>query len=103
VGVDSSVWSVASFSLQGLPYDQVLDRAEAFAKKGLDNFVGIGVEPEEVKKIFWNKFSLWGEDYSAGNPGWRKFADGYKIGVKYYFDLARDEYENSDCYADEEC
>jgi hypothetical protein len=103
VGVDSSVWAVASFSLQGLPYDQVLDRAEAFAKIGMDNFAGIGVEPTDVAKVLWKKFSLWGKDYSADDPGWKKFADGYKTGVKYYFQYAWKQYQDSDCYQDEEC
>jgi hypothetical protein len=67
------------------------------------SLVGIGVEPKDGAKILWNKFSLFGTDYSAGDPGWRKFADGCKTGVKSYFDRARRVYKNCACYADESC
>jgi hypothetical protein len=89
VGVDSSVWSVAAFTLEGLPYAEVLKQAEDFAKKAAENFSGIGVEPKDVAKALWKKFSLFGSEYMGDDPSWRKFSDGYNAGVKYYFDKAR--------------
>jgi hypothetical protein len=89
VGVDSSVWSVAAFTLEGLPYAEVLKQAEEFAKKAADNLNGIGVEPKEVAQVLWKKFSLFGSEYMKDDPSWRKFSDGYAAGVKYYFDRAR--------------
>jgi hypothetical protein len=89
VGVDSSVWSVAAFTLEGLPYAEVLKQAEEFAKKAAENFSGIGVEPKEVAKALWKKFSLFGSEYMGDDPSFRKFSDGYNAGVKYYFDRAR--------------
>ena len=89
VGVDSSVWSVAAFTFEGLPYAEVLKQAEEFAKKAADNLNGIGVEPKEVAQVLWKKFSLFGSEYMKDDPSWRKFSDGYAAGVKYYFDKAR--------------
>jgi Mg-chelatase subunit ChlD len=89
VGVDSSVWSVAAFTLEGLPYAEVLNEAEAFAHEVAENFNGIGVEPKEVAEVMWKKFSLIGSEYIKGDASYRKFSDGYNAGVKLYFDRAR--------------
>ena len=89
VGVDASVWSVSAFSLEGLPYEDVLAEAEKFAAGIAENFNGIGVEPKEVAKELWKRFNLLGAEYMEGGESHRKFASGYADGVKYYFDRAR--------------
>jgi len=89
VGVDASVWSVSAFSLEGLPYEDVLAQAEKFAGGIAENFNGIGVEPKEVAKELWKRFNLFGSEYMEGGESHRKFASGYADGVKYYFDHAR--------------
>ncbi|HLP00753.1 MAG TPA: hypothetical protein VK163_01920, partial [Opitutaceae bacterium] len=89
VGVESSIWSVSAFSLEGLPYEDVLAQAEAFALKTAENFNGIGVEPKEVAKELWKRFNLLGSEYMEGGESYRKFSDGYAAGVAYYFKRAR--------------
>ncbi len=88
VGVDASVWSVSAFSLEGLPYEEVLKQAEEFAGGIAENFNGIGVEPKEVAKEFWKRFNLFGSEYMEGGESHRKFASGYADGVALYFKRA---------------
>jgi len=88
-GVDASVWSVSAFSLEGLPYEDVLAQAEKFAGGIAENFNGIGVEPKEVAKELWKRFNLFGSEYMEGGESHRKFASGYADGVAYYFKRAR--------------
>ncbi len=89
VGVESSIWSVSAFSLEGLPYADVLAQAEKFAGGIAANFNGIGVDPKEVAKELWKRFNLFGSDYIEGGESFRKFSDGYAAGVAYYFKCAR--------------
>ncbi len=89
VGVDASVWSVSAFSLEGLPYEDVLAEAEKFAAGIAENFNGIGVEPKEVAKELWKRFNLFGSEYMEGGESHRKFASGYSDGVALYFKRAR--------------
>lgn len=89
VGVDASVWSVSAFSLEGLPYEDVLAQAEKFAGGIAENFNGIGVEPKEVAKELWKRFDLFGSEYMEGGESHRKFASGYADGVALYFKRAR--------------
>jgi Mg-chelatase subunit ChlD len=89
VGVESSIWSVSAFSLEGLPYAEVLAQAEKFAGGIAENFNGIGVDPKEVAKELWKRFNLFGSEYMEGGESYRKFSDGYAAGVAYYFKRAR--------------
>ncbi|HLP10163.1 MAG TPA: hypothetical protein VK178_18520, partial [Opitutaceae bacterium] len=89
VGVDASVWSVSAFSLEGLPYEDVLAQAEKFAGGIAENFNGIGVDPKEVAKELWKRFNLFGSEYMEGGESHRKFASGYSDGVALYFKRAR--------------
>jgi len=88
VGVDTSVWSVCSFTLEGLEYAEVMKQAEQFAKELAKNFNNISENP---------KFSLGGgvtlsrdgvkfNDDAESN--FRSFVDGYNAGVAYYFKSA---------------
>jgi hypothetical protein len=88
VGVDTSVWSVCSFTLEGLEYADVLKQAEQFAKELAKNFNNISENP---------KFSLGGgvtlsrdgvKFNDDGESNFRSFVDGYNAGVDYYFKSA---------------
>ncbi len=88
VGVDASVWSVCSFTLEGLEYAEVMKQAEQFAKELAKNFNNISENP---------KFSLGGgvtlsrdgmKFNDDGESNFRSFVDGYNAGVAYYFQSA---------------
>ena len=88
VGVDASVWSVCSFTLEGLEYADVLKQAEQFAQELAKNFNNISENP---------KFSLGGgvtlsrdgvKFNDDGESNFRSFVDGYNAGVAYYFGQA---------------
>jgi Mg-chelatase subunit ChlD len=89
VGVDVSVWSVANFTLEGLPYEEVLREAEEFAR-GIGEGLEWVAKPEEFAEIAAKKFSLFIGEHSGGDAAAaaeeiKKFSDGFQVGVTEYF------------------
>lgn len=75
-GVDVSVWAVSAFTLEGLPYEQVLTEAEKFASDLPDKtwYFGTGVFTSHI---------------ALDPTGVNSFSTGYSQGVTFYFIMAR--------------
>ena len=91
VGVDYSVWSVATFTFEGLPYEETLNKAEEFARKSGSKLEWVA-NPKEFAEIAAKKFSLFLGDrlgFKEAAEEMEKFADGFQVGVTEYFKHAR--------------
>jgi hypothetical protein len=89
VGVDVSVWSVANFTLEGLPYDETLQEAEELAREIGEKLEWVA-NPKEYVEIAAKKFSLFGAEHAGGDLAAaaeeiKKFSDGFQVGVTEYF------------------
>jgi hypothetical protein len=89
VGVNVSVWSVANFTLEGLPYEETLVEAEEFAREVGEKLEWVA-NPKEYVEIASKKFSLFvaehaGGDAAAAAEEIKKFSDGFQVGVTEYF------------------
>ncbi len=75
-GVDVSVWAVSAFTLEGMPYEQVLTEAEKFASELPDKtwYFGTGVFTSHI---------------ALDPTGVNSFSTGYSQGVTFYFIMAR--------------
>ncbi len=94
-GVETSVWSVAAFSLEKDDYNEILKSAKALALGIADRFgvnigpIGssIGGTPSISQAVGPVKFSFDGNASASQNV--LGFTDGYKAGVEYYFQNAK--------------
>jgi Mg-chelatase subunit ChlD len=85
VGVDASVWSVCSFTLEGLEYEEVMAQAEKFAQELAKNFNNISENPKVAVGggvVISRDGVKFNDD---GESNFRSFVDGYNAGVAYYF------------------
>lgn len=90
VGVSTSIWSVADFTLTGISSDQILEKAEELAGSVVESMNGIGGAPEYSIEGTHAKVSLSGIEFDDGrDASFGKFSDGYKAGVAYYFSKAK--------------
>ncbi|HQF38053.1 MAG TPA: VWA domain-containing protein [Opitutaceae bacterium] len=88
VGVDASVWSVCSFTLEGLDYAAVMQQAEAFAQELAKRFNNISEDPKiqlGEGVVITREGVKFNDD---GESNFRSFVDGYNAGVAYYFGQA---------------
>ena len=90
-GVETSVWSVAAFSLENDDYDEILKSAKALALGIADNFgfkmgplgASVGGKLSISQAVGPVNFSFDGSANASQNI--LGFSDGYKAGVEYYF------------------
>ena len=93
-GVETSVWSVAAFSLEKDDYNEILKSAKALALGIADRFGfkmgpiegGVGGKISISQTVGPVKFSFDGSASASQNV--LGFTDGYKAGVEYYFQNA---------------
>jgi hypothetical protein len=94
-GVETSIWSVAAFSLEKDDYNDILKSAKALALGIADRFGfnmgpvegGIGSKLSVSQALGPVKFSFDGSANASQNI--LGFTDGYKAGVEYYFSEAK--------------
>ena len=91
VGVEFSVWSVATFTFEGLPYEETLKKAEEFARHTGEALEWVA-NPSEytevaVKKLTFKIAHRIGLGATAEEI--EKFSDGFQAGVTEYFEHAR--------------
>ena len=94
-GIETSLWSVAKYSLENHDYQEILKSAKALALGIAENFGfnmgplggSIGGKPSLSQAVGPVTFSF---DGSAGaSQNVLGFSEGYKAGVEYYFQTAR--------------
>lgn len=94
-GVETSVWSVAKYSLENDDYQEILQSARALALGIAEKFGfnmgplggSIGGLPSVSQAVGPVEFSFDGSTSASQNV--LSFTDGYKAGVEYYFKRAR--------------
>ncbi len=93
-GIETSIWSVAVFSLETDDYKEILKSAKKLALGIADNFgfkigvvgAGVGGKPSASASYGGAKASFDGKAKVSQNL--LNFKEGYKAGVEYYFSKA---------------
>jgi hypothetical protein len=94
-GVETSLWSVAAFSLEKDDYNEILKSAKVLALGIADRFGfnmgpiegGVGSKLSVSQTMGPVKFSFDGSANASQNV--LGFTDGYKAGVEYYFNMTK--------------
>jgi len=91
-GVETSIWSVAAFSLEESDYDVILKKAKAFAldisKRFSTSIGGVGGTPGASQSVGPIKFSA-GTSGASVSQNVLGFTEGFVEGINFYFDIAK--------------